>query len=122
MSKEQFKRRRKIESASFLKMDAGDSAFIEIVTSFKPILIKKKQAVVMGVINLKTGEKMQLIVPAMLQTIIEEEYVDSENIIGKCFEVVKGDKTLSESSGNHYSTMELYEIDKEDVNNDSTRD
>lgn len=56
--------------------------------------------------NVETGELVQIIVPAVLEAILEEEY-DDDGYVGRAFKIVKHAK----QSGKRYHTFSVAEIE-----------
>ena len=71
----------------------------------------------MNVVNLETGEDMQIIVPTVLRGILQEDYPDNA-YVGKCFEVILHkhmDKTdPSKLKYNKFAVAEI-EVDGDDA-------
>lgn len=66
---------------------------------------KMEAAHLVNVTNLETGEAMQLIVPAVLQSILHDEYAN-DAYVGKSFQLIKHAKP----SGKAYSPYTVNEI------------
>lgn len=71
---------------------------------------RKKPPMLFNVINLETGEAMQLVVGAVVQSEIVESY-PKETYVNKCFMIVKG-KKKDLSGGRGYFTYEISEIEE----------
>jgi len=67
----------------------------------------KKPPMVFNVINLETGEHMQMVAGAVVQSEIAENY-ENHSYVGKCFMIVKGKKKGTGERG--YFTYEIAEI------------
>lgn len=97
-TKKQYKVKKKL-ILPVLKLEQGVPVYIKangpIVQSKVNETGKKKAdekpADVMPVINLDTGEEMQIVVPAVVKSTLEETYPDA-GYVGHGFEIVKGEK------------------------------
>lgn len=65
-------------------------------------------AMLANVVNLETGENMQMIVPNVLDGIFAEEYKENA-YVGKCFSITKHPK----ASGKRYHPFSVMEIEVE---------
>ena len=70
---------------------------------------QKKPPMLFNVTNLETGEAMQLVAGAVVQSEITENY-PKDSYVGKCFMIVKG-KKKDLSGGRGYFTYEIAEIE-----------
>lgn len=97
-----------------LKMALDTDYFIKIMT---PAVLGKEipakagedqmpPVTLVNIINLETGEDMQLILNKVLQGTLEEEYPD-ESYVNLCFKVVKKAK----GSGKKYHTFLIAEVE-----------
>lgn len=68
-------------------------------------------ATLANVINLETGEKCQIICPAVLQGILRDEY--GEDYVGRCFEIVK-----HREASQKYSTFSVAEVSDPDADDE----
>ena len=70
---------------------------------------RKKPPMLFNVLNLETGEAMQLVAGAVVQSEITESY-PKDAYVGKCFMITKG-KKKDLSGGRGYFTYEISEIE-----------
>jgi hypothetical protein len=63
-----------------------------------------------NVVNLETGENMQLVAAAVIRSEIVDNYPD-EKYVNKCFMIIKG-KKKDLSGGRGYFTYEIAEIEE----------
>lgn len=83
--------------------------FIEVLEPYftgKKIDDKKEAATLLNVVNLVTGENAQIIVPAVLKGIFDDEYPDNA-YVGKKFSVTKHAK----QTGKAYHPFSVAEIE-----------
>lgn len=71
---------------------------------------RKKPPMLFNVINLETGEAMQLVAGAVVQSEITESY-PKDAYVDKCFMIVKG-KKKDLTGGRGYFTYEIAEIEE----------
>lgn len=71
---------------------------------------RKKAPMLFNVINLETGENMQLVAGAVVQSEITESY-PKDSYVNKCFMIVKG-KKKDLTGGRGYFTYEIAEIEE----------
>ena len=69
----------------------------------------KKPPKILNVINLETGEAMQLVCGAVVVSEINDNYKDN-SYVGKCFEIIKGGK-VDAGGGRGYFTYKIAEIE-----------
>lgn len=112
MAKEKtnFSRIKKVERSPLLKIEQGDTVYVKILTDFRTGTVKKKIAAFLEVVDLTTGENATILANTMLVNMLQEQYPDGAHV-GKCFEITKGEKETSATSGNQYNTIEIYEIE-----------
>jgi len=72
---------------------------------------KMEPAHLMGVVNMETGENMQVIVGTVLKSTLEEDFPD-ETYVGKCFEIIQNKGTRA------YKTYSIYEIEMIEITHD----
>lgn len=100
-----------------LKMVENHAVYIKsmgVMFVGKQIDDKKEPATLMNVVNLETGEEMQIIVPTVLKGILSEEYPD-DGYVGKSFEIILHkhmDKT--DPSKLKYNKFTVAEVEAED--------
>ena len=119
-AKKSFERTRAV-TVPLLKPELDVPFFVRIDSPMrmsKPIKQDGKQsmepATVCNVTNLETDEPQELIVPAVLKGIFEEQYVEtdeetgevSNNYVGLAFEIVKRPKEKNK----RYHKFEVYEV------------
>lgn len=71
---------------------------------------QKKPPMIFNVVNLETGEAMQLVAGAVVQSEIVENYPD-DSYVNKCFMIIKG-KKKELSGGRGYFTYEIAQIEE----------
>jgi len=72
----------------------------------------KEPATLLDVINLETGEEMQLVVPAMLKSVLSEDY--EGEYTGKCFHILnRGKKDSKSGGGQRFNDLLIEEIEVE---------
>ena len=71
-----------------------------------PKKAKEKPATVMPVCDVETGEAMNLLVPSVMQSALEETYPDNE-YVGKTFMVCK----MPKRPGKRYFDIKLVEVE-----------
>lgn len=71
---------------------------------------RKEPPMIFNVVNLETGEDMQLVAGAVVQSEICETYL-KDSYVGKCFMIKKG-KKKDLSGGRGYFTYEIAEIEE----------
>lgn len=98
-----------------LSLKSGQSAYVKFVGAIylgkelKPAKEGDPQqapANLANVVNLETGETMQLIVSAVVKANINESY-PKDGYVGKCFEIAK----LAQRAGKRYFDFRLTEIE-----------
>lgn len=102
----------------------GDIAHVRITT---PITVGKKlqgddstkePAHLCNIIDLDTGEEMQMIIPKVLRSTLEEEYPtvgEKIGYLGKCFEIENlGKKAGRGKSAEGYNTFRIVEVEPVD--------
>lgn len=104
-----FKVKKKVSGVEFLKLEIGQTIYVTITSDFTAGLMKKKQAVFMNVTDLNTGKPHKMIVPAMLHTLLNDNYANG-SFVGLSFAITKGEKQRSQN-GNDFSTIDLEELD-----------
>lgn len=111
-------RKRQIKSLPFLKQESGKSVFIKILSSIRRVTMQGDPASVIKVINLENGELSQYLVYKSLENMLLEAFpclMDDDSIaIGKCLEIVKGEKVQSQNDKKkQYYPFDIYELDDE---------
>ena len=104
-------KRTKVVTVPLLKPSIDVPFYVKVLEKIwegKQIGDKMEAAHLTNVVNLETGETMQLIIPAVLLSLFTEEYAN-DSYIGKCFEMVKHPKP----SGKGYHPFTLNEIEVE---------
>lgn len=71
---------------------------------------RKKAPMLFNIINLETGEAMQLVAGAVVQSEITENY-PKDSYVDRCFMIVKG-KKKDLTGGRGYFTYEISEIEE----------
>jgi hypothetical protein len=95
-----------------LKLTVGDTVHIKITSAIfegKPIKGKeeaKKPAELVNGVDLDTGEEVQMIIPAVVKSVLSEEY-PADAYVGKAFAITKGEK----KDGKAYFPYSIDEID-----------
>lgn len=98
-----------------LKLEEGKTVAVKVLV---PMFVGKPQkdahpgdkpADLVNVVNLDTGEEMQMIVNAILKSQWEENYPDA-TYVGKCFEITKGAK-LATKSGRSVTAISVSEVE-----------
>jgi hypothetical protein len=98
-----------------LKLEQHKPAYVKItepifkgkeITPAKGGKTQEKPADIANIINLDTGEEMQIIVAAVVKSVLEENYPDA-GYVGKGFEIVKGDK----AEGKRYFQYSVNEVE-----------
>ena len=67
---------------------------------------KNKPATIVNVINLQDGSEMQIVMNAVLKSVLTEEY-PNETYVGKCFSITK----QARSPGKSYNPFHIEEIE-----------
>jgi len=101
-----------------LKMVKGETIEVKLMGAIytgKPQKDAKegdKPADLCNVVNLDTGEEMQIIVPAVLKSNLEEQY-PKQGYVDKCFAITKGEQKDSKAGGGRkYSEFTILEIEE----------
>lgn len=101
-----------------LKMVKGETIAVKLTGAIyvgKPQKDAKegdKPADLCNVINLDTGDEMQIIVPSVLKSNLEEQY-PKQSYIDKCFEITKGESRESKAGGGRrYSEFTILEVEE----------
>lgn len=99
-----------------LKLQIGKAVYVKItdpIFTGKEITpakgnkdTKEKPADLANVVDLETGEEMQIIVNAVVKSVLEESYPDA-GYVGKAFEIIKGEPP----AGKRYNTFSVNEIE-----------
>jgi len=105
---------RKIKNITLplLKMDAETLYYVKIIKAMylgKAIDDKKEAATLADVINLETGETVQIICPTVLRQTLNEHY-PNDSYVGKCFELVKHLVKAADTGALKYNTFNVAEI------------
>lgn len=73
----------------------------------------KPPAILIDVINLVTGEEAQLVVPAVLHSVFDDDY-KNDAYVGKSFHILnKGKKETQSGGGQRYNQLVIEEIEPE---------
>jgi len=70
----------------------------------------KEPATLLDIINLESGEQMQLVVPAMLKSVLHEDY--ENEYVGKCFYIKNMGKVDTKAGGGQrFNQLHIEEIE-----------
>jgi hypothetical protein len=110
-------KRKKLLTRPVLKMEEGKQRAVLIEAAMfigkdiksrteKPEDKKKEPATIVNVTNLETGELAQIVVNAVMKSILTEEYPD-DTYVGKCFLITK----MGRQPGKQYNPFHIEEIE-----------
>lgn len=117
----QYKKVRSVTLPTLSMKDAGTLVHILFMSAFvlgrkmeqdkKAGEDEKQPAHVANIINLDTGEEMQIVGSKVLRGTLEEEYPES-SYVGKCFEIENLGKHKGGKSAEGYNTFRIIEVEK----------
>ena len=110
-------KRKKLLTRPVLKMEEGKQRAVLIEGAMfvgkdiksrteKPEDKKKEPATIVNVTNLETGELAQIVVNAVMKSILTEEY-PNDTYVGKCFLITK----MGRQPGKQYNPFHIEEIE-----------